>query len=192
MPFSIREQITLRPPLLQKKPTLGQVIISPRSRSTCKPERILGKVLFLRKTEMEGIVAQPRGGGRGEAQPLPPHDARPAALTVSIPLTCLLGVETEIYFNDSLKPNCIQAAIQREEPPTCGSTTVRRTLKASPKARGRQTVSFRWGQTAGPGAGSGSVWLHGWDPKNNPEKSLFFSSLASVCLMRWLLPAPHP
>lgn len=55
------------------------------------------------------------------------------------PPTCSLGVETEIYFNDSLKPNCIQPAIQRKEPPTCGSTTVRRALKASPKAQGRQT-----------------------------------------------------
>ena len=147
---------------------------------------------FPRKREMEGAVAQPWGGGHGAAQPLPPHDARPAAPTVSIPPACSLGVETEIYFNDSLKPNCIQAAIQREEPPTCGSTTVRRALKASPKAQGRQTVSFRWGQTAGPGAGSGAAWLRGQDPKNNPEKSLFFSSFASVCLMRRLPPAAHP
>lgn len=125
-------------------------------------------------------------------QPLPPHDARPAAPTVSIPLACLLGVETEIYFNDSLKPNCIQAAIQREEPPTCSSTTVRRALNASPKAQGRQTVSFWWGQRAGPAAGSGAAWLHGRVPKNNPEMSLFFSSFASICLTRWLSLAAHP
>lgn len=123
-------------------------------------------------------MAQPRGGGRGEAQPLPAHDARPAAPTVSNPPACSLGVETEIYFNDSLKPNCIQAAIQREEPPTCGSTTVRRALKASPKTQGRQTVSFWWGQTAGPGAGSGAAWHRGRDPKKQPRKV----SVLFICL----------
>lgn len=127
-------------------------------------------------------MARPWGGGRGEAQPLPAHDARPAAPTVSIPPACSLGVETEIYFNDSLMPNCIQAATQREEPPTCGGTTVRRALKAAPKAQGRQTVSFRRGQTAGPGAGSGAAWLHGRDPKNKPEKSLFISSFTPPTL----------
>lgn len=83
-------------------------------------------------------MAQPWGRGHGEVQPLPVHDTRPAALTVSILPAWSLEVEMEIYFNDSLKPNCIQAAREREVPTTCGSTTVRRALKSLPETA-RQT-----------------------------------------------------
>lgn len=112
-------------------------------------------------------MAQPWGRGHGEVQPLPVHDTRPAALTVSILPAWSLEVEMEIYFNDSLKPNCIQAARERERIlPHVAVLQLGGLSKASLKPQGRQTVSFQLSQTAEPGAGSNSVALRS---KNQPR-----------------------